>query len=408
MKLSLFIARRYFFSKKKKNFINIISLISMLAVAVGTMALVVVLSVFNGLEDLIRSLHNYFDPELKIVPSSGKSFEVNDEMLESIRNTEGVAILTQVVEDNAYVQYRNAKMVVNLKGVEENFIEHRRLDKRMVQGELKLRENGIDYAIMGRGVQYALNVMNMAEMHSLQIYYPRKGRVSTANIASSLNRMNIMPAGVFAIEKQYDMSYIFVPLGFAIDLLDYENRRTSLEVKVQDGYSINATQRRLKALLGEHYEILNSDEQHSSLLKAIKIEKLFVYLTFSFILLVASFNIFFSLTMLAIDKKKDIAILYAMGANNKLIKSIFLSEGAIISFSGAFLGLSIGLIICIIQQQFGIVSMGMATSVLESYPVKMQAGDFLYTGLTIILITLAASYRPAHIATRVDLRSSRL
>lgn len=380
----------------------------MLAVAVGTMSLVVVLSVFNGLEDLIRSLHNYFDPELKIVPSSGKSFEVSDELLESIRDTEGVAILTQVVEDNAYVQYRNAKMVVNLKGVEENFIEHRRLDKRMVQGELKLKENGIDYAIMGRGVQYALNVMNMAEMHSLQIYYPRRGRVSTANIASSLNRMNIMPAGVFAIEKQYDMSYIFVPLDFAIDLLDYENRRTSLEVKVQDGISIGATQRRLKALLGERFEVLNSDEQHSSLLKAIKIEKLFVYLTFSFILLVASFNIFFSLTMLAIDKKKDIAILYAMGANNKLIKSIFLSEGAIISFSGAILGLGIGLIICIIQQQFGIVSMGMATSVLESYPVKMQAGDFLYTGLTIVLITLAASYRPAHIATRVDLRSSRL
>jgi lipoprotein-releasing system permease protein len=380
----------------------------MLAVAVGTMALVVVLSVFNGLEDLIRSLHNYFDPELKIVPSSGKSFEVSDEMLESIRNTEGVAILTQVVEDNAYVQYRNAKMVVNLKGVEENFIEHRRLDKRMVQGELKLKENGVDYAIMGRGVQYALNVMNMAEMHSLQIYYPRKGRVSTTNITSSLNRMNIMPAGVFAIEKQYDMSYIFVPLDFAIDLLDYENRRTSLEVKIQDGFSISSTQRRLKTLLGEQFEVLNSDEQHSSLLKAIKIEKLFVYLTFSFILLVASFNIFFSLTMLAIDKKKDIAILYAMGANNKLIKSIFLSEGAIISFSGAFLGLSIGLIICIIQQQFGIVSMGMATSVLESYPIKMQAGDFLYTGLTIILITLAASYRPAHIATRVDLRSSRL
>ncbi|MGF1638717.1 MAG: FtsX-like permease family protein [Cyclobacteriaceae bacterium] len=408
MNLSYFIARRYFLSKKKKNFINIISIISMLAVAVGTMSLVVVLSVFNGLEDLIRSLHNYFDPELKIEPATGKSFEVDDDFLQRIRQVEGVAIVTQVIEDNAYIQYRNAKTLVNLKGVEDNFIEHRRLDERIVQGELKLREGNVDYAIIGRGVQYALSLMNLNEMHSIQVYYPKRGRVSTANIASSINRMNIMPSGVFAIEKQYDGSFIFVPLEFAKELLEYENRRTSLEIKVANGNSISAVQNRLKAALGSEFLVLNSDEQHSSLLKAIKIEKLFVYITFSFILLVASFNIFFSLTMLAIDKKTDISVLYALGASKRLIKRIFLTEGAIISFSGALLGLSLGLIICVVQQQFGIVSMGMETSVLENYPVKMQTADFVYTGLTIIVITMLASYRPASIATRIDIRGGNI
>jgi lipoprotein-releasing system permease protein len=405
LNLPFFIARKYFLSRKKRNFINIISIISMVAVAVGTMSLVIVLSVFNGLEDLIRSLHNFFDPELKISASTGKSFEVDSVFIRQIEQVPGVEVVTEVVEDNAYVRYRNAEMVVKIKGVQDNFIRNQRIDQRIVQGELKLMEDGVPYALIGRGVQYALSITKLDNMYALQFYYPRRGRVSGLDPARLTNQRLLFPSGVFAIEKQYDLNYVFVPLEFAVDLLEYGNRRTSLDIKVAEGHTVAAVQQRLKSLLGERFSVLNSDEQHSSLLKAIKIEKFFVYLTFSFILAVASFNIFFSLTMLAIDKKKDIAILFALGASAEKVKWIFLSEGAIISLGGALTGLMAGLFVCVVQQQFGIVSMGMQTAVLEAYPVVMKFADFVYTALAIIVITLLASYRPAAIASRVDIRT---
>ena len=405
MNLPLFIARKYFLTRKKRNFINIISIISMGAVAVGTMALVIVLSVFNGLEDLIRSLHNFFDPELKITATTGKSFEVDPDLISRIYEVEGVAVVTEVVEDNAYVRYRNAEMVVKIKGVQDNFIENQRIDQRIVQGELKLYEDGVPYALIGRGVQYSLSITKLDNQYAMQLYYPRRGRVSSLDPSRLTNQKLIFPSGVFAIEKQYDLNYIFVPLEFAVELLEYGNRRSSLDIKMKDGYSIAQVQQKLKARLGDGFRVLNSDEQHSSLLKAIKIEKFFVYLTFSFILAIASFNIFFSLTMLAIDKKKDIAILFALGASQAMVRWIFLTEGAIISLTGAVIGLITGLFVCVVQQEFGIISMGMQTAVLEAYPVSMKFADFIYTGLAIIVITLVASYRPASIASRVELRS---
>ena len=374
----------------------------MVGVAVGTMSLVIVLSVFNGLEDLIRSLHNYFDPELKITAVTGKSFEADSFTLNQIRAVPGVEIVTEVVEDNAYVKYRNAKMVVKLKGVGDNFIEQHRMDDRIVQGSLKLKADGVNYALIGRGVQYALSITKLSNMYAMQFYYPRRGKVSLMDPSKLTNQKIILPGGVFAIEKQYDLNYVFVPLDFAADLMEYKNRRTSLEIKVTEDYEIPEVQEALKHLLGKQFNVLNSDEQHASLLKAIKIEKLFVYITFSFILAVASFNIFFSLTMLVIDKKKDIAILFAMGADKRTVRSVFLLEGAIISFTGAIIGLILGLVICLLQQHFGLVSMGMQTAVLEAYPVKMQLPDFLYTSASIIVVTLMASYRPALAATRVD------
>lgn len=377
-------------------------MISMVGVAVGTMSLVIVLSVFNGLEDLIRSLHNYFDPELKITAVVGKSFEVDSLMLNKIQSVPGVKIVTEVVEDNAYVKYRDAKMVVKLKGVGDNFIDQHRIDDRIVQGSLKLKEDGVNYALIGRGVQYALSITKLSNMYAMQFYYPRRGKVNMLDPSKLTNQKIILPGGVFAIEKQYDLNYVFVPLDFAADLMEYKNRRTSLEVKVIEGYDIPDVQEALKSLLGKQFNVLNSDEQHASLLKAIKIEKLFVYITFSFILAVASFNIFFSLTMLAIDKKRDIAMLFTMGADKRTVRAIFLSEGAIISFTGAIIGLTLGLAICLLQQHFGLVSMGMQTAVLEAYPVKMQLPDFLYTSASIIVVTLLASYRPALAATRVD------
>lgn len=402
MNLSFFIARKYFFSKRKRNFINIISIISMIIVAVCTAALIIVLSVFNGLEGLLRSLYGSFDPQIKIELKEGKSFIFSDSLENEITSIPGVDILTEVIEDYAYVKYREADMVVTIKGVSDNFLDQNRLDSAIVSGELKLKEDGINYAIIGRGVQYALSVMPGNDLYPLRVHYIKDAKVGSLDMNKLYSSRNILPGGVFAIEKNYDENYIFVPLDFAVSLLDYGNKRTSLEVKVADGYALKEVKDALKAKLGERFTILDNEEQHADLYKILKLEKLFVFIAFSFILAVGAINIFFALTMLALDKKKDISILFAMGASNKLIKTIFLSEGAIISLGGAFIGLLLGYLICLAQQTFGLVSMGMETSVLENYPVQMELMDFIYTSLSLIVITLLISYRPALIATRYN------
>ncbi len=372
----------------------------MAGVAVGTMALVIVLSVFNGLEDFIRSLYLSFDPDIKIVPVEGKSFIPDEQLLDQVRSIEGVDFISEVIEDNTYVRYRDAEMIVTLKGVDDQFLENDRLKKNIVEGDLYLKKDDGYFAVLGRGVQYTLNINQLNDLYPLQFFYPRRSGPSPLNPAQALNRSNIMIAGVFAIEKQFDLNYILVPLDFAENLMDYRQRRTSLEVMLNDRADTESVKKQIKSVVGPGFDVLDSDEQHSSLIRAIKIEKLFVFITFSFIIAVAAINIFFSLTMLAIDKRKDISILLAMGSGKKLIRSIFINEGAIISFSGAMLGMILGIIFCLAQQQFGLISLGIETSVIDAYPVKMQVGDFLFTAISIIVITLFFSSRPAILAAR--------
>ena len=372
----------------------------MIMVAICTAALIIVLSVFNGLEGLLRTLYSSFDPQIKIEAARGKSFLFTTELKDKIEQVNGVDIVTEVIEDYAYVRYRDADMVVTIKGVSENFLDQKRIDTAIVSGELKLREKNINYAIIGRGVQYALSVMPGNDVYPLQIHYIKDVQPGSLNISKLYSKQNILPGSVFAIEKNYDENYIFVPLSFARDLLDYGQKRTSLEVKAKKGSSIDEVRDELKALLGSRFKVLDNEEQHADLYKLLNLEKLFVFIAFSFILAVGSINIFFALTMLAIDKKKDISVLYALGAGNRLIKSIFIYEGAIISFGGAIVGLLLGGLIVWLQQSVGLISMGMETSILENYPVKMVATDFIYTALSLIVITLLIAYRPALIATR--------
>ena len=376
----------------------------MFVVAVGTMALIIVLSVFNGLEDLLKSLYNTFDPEIKIEATVGKSFEVTPEFLEEIRNVEGVADLAEVIEDNAYIRYNQSEMVATVKGISGSFLDNREVADAIVQGSLKFEDesNDLDYAIVGRGIQYILNIAPNNDFFALQLFYPKDISRGTIDPERMLNKKNIMIGGVFALEKQYDEKYVFVPLHFARDLLDYGNRRTSLEVKTTDQFTEEEVQEKLIALLGSDFTIKNSSEQHALILRTVKIEKLFVYLIFAFILSISSFNIFFALSMLAIDKKKDIGVLYSLGADNRLIRGIFLREGALISFSGAIFGIFIGFVVVLLQQEFGIVSMGLQTSVIGYYPVKMKVLDFVFTSLGIVVITLAASIRPAYMATKYN------
>ncbi len=375
----------------------------MVGVAIGTMALVIALSVMNGLKENIRSLYGSFDPEIKIAARSGKSFEVTEALIKSIDDVKGVDIITEVVEDNALIEYQDAQMIVKVKGVGDSFLLEDRLSDNLIDGKLKLKDGPVRFAIVGRATQLALSIPPGNEFNPLKIYYPKDIKIGAVDPNQLFKRKSIMPGGVFEIEQQYTEEYIFVPLDFALDLFGLKNKRTSLEIKTSPKHPIKNVQKRLKSLLGEDYEILDRDEQHASLLRAIRIEKLFVFLVFSFILAIASFNTFFALTMLGIEKKKDVAILHSMGASRNLIKRIFLTEGAIIAFTGAVFGLILGLILLFLQQEFGLVSMGMQSSVLEAYPVKMQFTDFLYTSCSIIIITFLASYRPALLSSRIKI-----
>ncbi len=380
-------------------------MISMLGVAFGTAALVIVLSVFNGLESLIRSLYSSFDPEIKIESAEGKWFDSSEELLVTVSQVPGVEVVSEVIEDNALIRYRDAEMVVKIKGVSDNFLEQERLVKVIIQGEPVLKKGHINYAIIGLGVSHSLSVSPKDEFTSLQVYYPKNIRATSSNPSGLYTQKSILPGGIFAIEKQYDEQYVFVPLDFASELFQYDQRRTSLEIKTSPQHDMLDVQEKLTNVLGDTYLITNKDQQHPSLFKAIKIEKLFSLVTFFFILALASLSIFFTLNMLVIEKQKDISVLLALGASGGLIKTIFWFEGAIISLSGAVIGLFLGFIICFIQINFGIISMGMQTSVVSAYPVKMQLLDFLYTAVCVIIITFMASYRPASIASKIKVIS---
>lgn len=402
MNLSSFIAKRYFASKKKKNFIQVLSWISVIGVAIGTAALIVVLSVFNGLQDFVRSVYNSFDAPLTIQASVGKSFEMTPELRAKVESIEGVNIVTEVIEDNALILFQDQQVVAKIKGVDNNYASVNRLDTFLVRGKMKLKEGDINYAILGTGVAYNLSLRIDVNSYGMQIVYPKKLRPGMPVTNNSITRKSIVPAAIFNIEPVYNESYVFVPLSFAQELMDYENKRTSIELYLDEGVSINKIKEEVSNSLGNEFEVLDSDELHSSLLKAIKIEKLFAYITLSFIMAIASFNIFFTLSMLAIEKKRDISVLYSFGATAQFIRQIFLKQGSIISLVGSVIGLLAGLALCLLQQKFGLVSMGMQSAVMNAYPVKLEVTDFIMVGVSIFLITILISYRPAIIASRVE------
>jgi lipoprotein-releasing system permease protein len=367
-------------------------------VAMATAALIIVLSVFNGLGDLLRSLNTAFDPEIKIEAIKGKSFEVDSLFLQKIKAVEGVETVTEVIEDYALVRYRDADIVVTIKGLSNNFINQHRLDDHIVEGKLRLHENGINYAIVGRGVQYALSIAVENNIYPLQIYYIKNVKASTLDISKLYARRDIEPGSVFSIEKNYDDNYIFLPLEFAVDLLDYGNKRTSLEIKTKSATA--SVQPELQKLLGDRFSVLTNEQQHKDIYKLLKMEKLFTFLALTLLIVVASINIFFSLMMLVIDKKKDVAILSAIGASPTLIRNIFLSEGALIAFIGAGIGLIFGGTICWLQDHFGLVGMGMENALVANYPVKLNPLDFLSISGVMVAITLLISFYPASVASK--------
>ncbi len=375
----------------------------MVGVAISTMALVAVMSVFNGLEDLIRGLFSSFDSELQVTPVAGKSFVATEDWLTAIRKVEGVEVITEVIEDNALLEYRGNQHIARVKGVSDNYFEHERFSKGYFWGDTTLGTGMRPGAILGRGVAFALSV-NLDDINSvLNIYYPKAPKSAASLDPNQLYASGqVEPRGFFSIEQGVDNEYILVPLDFFKDLLGYGQKRTALELKVSPEYSISTVQKAVQAHLGADFAVKNADEQHATLIRTVKLEKLFVFLTLTFILALASFNIFFSLSMLAIEKKKDLAVLKSMGAKNSLIRGIFLKQGALIAFSGAILGLILGLLLVGAQAKFGLISLGIASGVVDAYPVRIHWPDLGWISLAVVTITLLASWRPAWIAAQVD------
>lgn len=404
MNAGFYIARRYFLSRKKQNFINIIAIISILVVTVGTMALVVALSVFNGLEELLKSLHSNRDPEIKMTLKKGKSFPAEESFLDSIRQTKGVSAVTEVIEDNALLKYKNKQVIVKFKGVSSNFDKQYNLEPMITEGDLKLKEGNVHYAVLGRGIRNRLSVSLNNRFRAIEVWYPKRGKTQVLNPRNAFNTSKIMAGGVFAVERQFDENYIFVPLEFAEDLVNYKNRRTAIEIKTSADYSMDEVKGHIQSWLSPAFKLEDIQEQHASLLRAIKIEKLFVYFTFTFILGIASLNIFFSLSMLVLEKRRDVSVLKTMGASKRMIQRVFMLDGAYVAFTGAAVGLIAGVVICYLQHTYGFVSMGMQTSVVEAYPVKMEALDFVITGITIVIITLLAAVQPAKSAGKIPPR----
>jgi len=396
VKLSFFIAGRYLLSKGKKNFVNFISAISVLAVAIITAAIIVV---FNGIGSILHTLNNSFDPEIKIEAMKGKSFHATESMLKSIGEVPGVKVVTQVIEDYVYIRYRDANQIVTMKGVSVNFIDQERLPKEsIIDGELKLVKNGIPYALVGVGIRNTLSIATNDAMYALQVYYIKNTK--SLDPSQMYTRKSILPGGVFSIMQTFDDNFIIVPIDFAQDLLEYGDKRTSIEIKITDTSVALSAQAQLQKVLGKDFKVLNQEEQHQDLYRLLKMEKLFIFLSLSILLAIGSINIFFSLMMLALDKKKDISVLTAMGANDKLIRNIFIVEGALIASIGTFIGLLFGGLLCWVQIRFGMISMGMETSVTQGYPVKIVWTDFLLTLVVVSVITFLISLRPASLAVK--------
>jgi len=398
LNLPLFIAKRYLVSKRKKNFINVISIISVVAVAIITAAIIIVLSIFNGLGDLIHSLNNSFDPEIKIVATKGKSFTVSQSLLKKIEAVPGVQVVTEVIEDIAYAKYNNASRLISLKGVGDNFVDQKRIPKEsIVDGELQLKRNGVPRALIGYGVRNSLSISLEEDFHLLQLYYPKNVKAGVLDPSKMYSQKGILPGGVFAIIQNFDENYVIVPLDFAKDLLNYENKRTSLEVKTNTADGI---EQQIQNLLGDKFNVLNAEEQHQDVYRVLKLEKLFASIAAVLLLVIGSINIYFNLMMLALDKKRDISIMASMGADSSLLKKVFITEGLLIAAIGTMLGLVLGAGIVLLQQSFSLISMGMNSSVVDGYPVKLALMDFVYVFLAMSVVTIIISSRPAALAAR--------
>lgn len=402
MRISFYIARRYLVSKKSHNLINVISLISLVGLTVGTAALIIVLSVFNGFEDVVKSLYNSFNPDFEITTTTGKTFHYSEFPDGKIINIPGVAGLVEVVQEDALLKYRDHQYIAKIKGVSKNYTSISEVKSKMTQGDFVLQEGDVNFALLGAGVAWYLDVNIHDYRNMLSVFVPRRGNASSFNFETAFNNQLIAPAGVFAIQQEFDERIVLVPLRFTRQLLDYSNEVTSVEVYLKPGAGEASVQNQLIQFLGNGFVVKNRFQQNETLYKVMRTEKVAVFLILIFILILASFNMVGSLSILIVEKLKDIVVLKSMGADRKLIRRIFITEGMLISLISALAGLSIGFILLYLQDSFGWLSLGggEGSFIIDAYPVKMLPVDFLFVFLSVQLIGFLASWYPVHFLTK--------
>lgn len=398
MNLPLRIARRYLFAKKSHNAVNVISLVSVFGISLATLALVCALSVFNGFTGVVAKTFSDFDPELQITPASGKVFSPDSLLLNKLSTLPEVEFISESLEENALIMYGERQEPIVLKGVSSQFRNLANIDHLIIDGEFMLREGDIEYGVIGAGLAMFVGV-RAGFIDPVDIFIPKRNvRVNPANPSAAFDRADVFISGVFALNQaKYDDQMIIVNIDLARELLRYETEVSSLDIKLKNGQDVNYTARKIKEITGEDLLVKNRFQQQEDLYRMVNIEKWVTFLILAIILIIAVFNIVGSLTILIIEKNEDIGILESLGASNNLITKIFLAEGFMITLVGAVSGIILGLVLCLLQQEYGLLGLGTSGQfVVDAYPVEVQMQDIIVIFFTVSLVGFLAVLYPVN------------
>jgi lipoprotein-releasing system permease protein len=404
MRLSLYIAKRYLFAKKSRNAINVISTVSVAGVSVGTMALIIILSVFNGLELLVKTIFNTFDPDLKVTSVAGKVFAADTSKLKLLSEINGVSCYALTIEENALLKYDEKQFIATIKGVDDNYTRVSSIDSALWDGKFSLKsDNGRSWAVPGIGIAQYLGI-RLNFVNPILIYVPRRSADSDSDPDKAFNRDYIYPSGIFQVEQSYDSKYLFLPIEFARRLIEREGMSGAVEIRLKKGTDADAVQKQVGKLFGSDFTVKNRFQQQELFFKVMQSERLAIFFILTLILVIASFNIIGSLTMLIIEKERDIEILKSLGADNNLIRKIFILEGWMISIIGAVAGLVLGYIVCWLQQKYGFIKLNSESLIMNSYPVVIKLKDFIIVPATVLTIGYWAAWYPVRYLTRKYLK----
>ena len=396
MNFPFFISKRYFVTNKNRNFVHIISWVSFLGIAIGTSALILVLSVFNGFEDLILKMYNSFYPHIKITLADGKVFDPSNIIINNPRIAEKAFVL----EEEVFLKYQQKEFIATVKGVSSSYKELAKFDSLLVAGSYIDSYENNNVAVVGRGVAYHLSMGLGAIFDQLQVYAPNRSAKSLLNPQTAFKQASILPVGVFGIQSEIDEKYIITPLSFVQNLVDRNDKISAIEIKLKNNNEMREVQEQLQIQLGDRFTIKNRLEQQEFLYKILNTEKLAVFLILAFIMIIATFNIVGSLSMLMLDKKKDIKIFKSFGVTENQIKMIFFNKSILTILVGIFIGISLGVLIAFLQQNYGFVGMGNGNFVVNSYPVLIKITDIFIVSITVLAIGLVASWYPAKVLSR--------
>ncbi len=401
MNTPFYIARRYLFAKKSTNAINIISTISVLGVFVGSAALFIILSVFNGFEEVVLKMYNTFTPQLVIIPEKGKTFDPQTPYFQQLAKDKRIFSYTEVLAENALLKYGDRQSVGLVKGVSDPYLKNPSLDTITIQGQFVLNIKGMAHAVIGSATQNYLMINVNDPLTPLQIFSPKKGtKASSINPTDDFMMSTIPVSGIFEVQQDFD-NITIVPLAFARKLLQEEHKVSSIEINLNKDIDANTFKEEIEKNINSGFVVKDRLAQNQVLYNILGSEKWAVYIILTFILIIAIFNIIGSLTMLVLDKLKDIAVLSSLGAGKKLIKRIFLLEGMMITMTGCIFGLLVGFLFCLLQQKFGIIKMSEDNLLIpNAYPVAIKWMDFLLVFFTVTLFSYVASALSSNLSVK--------